>query len=76
MHVNAYAKDKFLHTDKQCGPRSDCSLRSSQVHTVFYRDVLKGPTPDDRKSYAPVITGYSGCYGKQNITPVGAKERA
>ena len=25
LHVNAYVKDKFQHTDKQCGSRSDCS---------------------------------------------------
>ena len=45
----------FWHTDKHCGPRSDCSSRSSLiwVHTVCYRDVLNGPaddTADDIKS--------------------------
>ena len=25
LHVNAYIKEKFRQTDKQCGHRSDCS---------------------------------------------------
>ena len=41
---NTYVSDSFQHTGKHCGPRSDCSLRSSLiwVHTVFNRTVLNG----------------------------------
>ena len=48
LHVNAFVKDLFCHTGKQCGSRSDCSKRSSLiwVHAVCYRDILNGHADD------------------------------
>ena len=48
LDVNAYVNDYFRHTDKQCGLRSDCSLRSSLiwVHTACNREVFNGLADD------------------------------
>ena len=40
LNILANFSNLFLHTGKQCGPRSDCSYRSSLiwVHTVCRND--------------------------------------
>ena len=40
LNILAIFSNLFLHTGKQCGPRSDCSFRSSLiwVHTVCKND--------------------------------------
>ena len=40
LNILANFSNLFLHTGKQCGPRSDCSFRSSLiwVHTVYNND--------------------------------------
>ena len=35
LHVNAYVIDKCQHTDKQCGPRSDCSTSTLFATETF-----------------------------------------